>query len=164
MSSEGTVQETDKFYHKYAWIVLFAIGVLVAITGMVHAAGINTDPATAEEVLGMALSEVEGSNPGFFDLYMFYFRFGGLSDVGFGFLVAAISATAYREGRKSAWYTLLSVPVFFGASAALFYDNGVSAIPPIVFVILALLGLFLPFRKFFPSAQAREPSPEGRHS
>lgn len=102
----------------------------------------------------MSLSELEGSNPDFFDLYGFYFRFGGLSDAGFGFLVAVIAATAFREGRTWAWYTLWSVPAFFTASTVLPYLYGLPMVAPIAFVILALLGLLLPFRKFFPRDRA----------
>lgn len=164
MSPENKVLLSERFYHTYAWIVLFAIGVVVAIPGMIHAIGVNTDPATAEAVLGMSLPELAESNPGIFELYAFYFRFGGLSDAGFGVLVAAIAATAYRNGSKSAWYTMLSVPVFFAASAALFYHYGLSPLPPLVFVLLALLGLFLPFRKFFPRNQDTEGPLDGRHA
>jgi hypothetical protein len=164
MSSEKTARKVEKLYQKYAWILLFVIGVLVMVPGVFHFIGINTDPATAEEILGMSLSGLEESNPEFFDLYAFYFRFGGLSDVGFGFLVAVISATAYRKGRKWAWYTLWSVLVYFAASTALLYVYGLSILAPIVFVILALLGLLLPFRKFFPTDRVREESREEKSS
>lgn len=150
MSPGTTTPTADKFYHKYAWVLLFAIGLLVAIPGVFHYIGFNTDPATAEEIVGISLNELEESNPQAFDLYEFYFQFGGLSDVGFGLLVAIISATAYRNGRKWAWYTLWSVPAFFAASIVLLYAYELSILAPLVFVILALLGLLLPFRKFFP--------------
>ena len=153
MTDETGNPKAKRFYHKYAWILLFAIGVVVLIPGLFHYFGINTDPATAEEILGMSLNELEESNPRTFNLYAFYFRFGGLSDVGFGFLVAVISATAYRKGRTWAWYTLWSVPVFFAASAALLNIHGLSIIAPIVIAIVALFGLLLPFRTFFPTAQ-----------
>ncbi|WP_435073755.1 hypothetical protein [Halorubrum sp. HHNYT27] len=150
LACDTTTPTADKFYHKYGWVLLFAIGLLVTIPGVFHYISFNTDPATAEEIVGMSLNELEESNPKSFDLYKFYFQFGVLSDVGFGFLVAIISATAYRNGRTWAWYSLWSVPAFFAASIVLLYAYELSILAPLVFVILALLGLLLPFRTFFP--------------
>ncbi len=149
-----TVPRIEKAYEKYAWMLISVVGVLVFVGGVPHALGINTDPATAEGIVGMTLSELQTSNPLFFDLYNFYFRFGGLSDMGFGFLVTVISSTAYRKGERWAWYILWSVPVFFLGSTAITMSIGSSAsglLPyTMSFVILSLLGLLLSFRRFFP--------------
>ena len=91
----------EKVYEKYAWILLFAIGVLVLVGGVPHALGINTDPETVERIIGMTLNEFQDSNPGFFDLYTFYFGFGGWSDLGVAFFIMTISLTAYKKGRNS---------------------------------------------------------------
>ena len=150
--SAGVMNE--KVYEKYAWILLFAIGVLVLVGGVPHAFGINTDPETVERIIGMTLNEFQDSNPGFFDLYTFYFRFGGLSDLGVAFFIMAISLTAYRKGEKFAWYVLWFVPAFFIGCAAITMsvESSLSLLLPItMFVILSLLGLLLPYRKFFPS-------------
>jgi len=115
-----TAPRVEKAYEKYAWIIISSVGVL---------------------------------NPRFFDLYDWYFRGGGLSDMGFGFLVTVISSTAYRRGERWAWYTLWSVPVFFLGFTAITMSVGPSAsglLPYLtLFVILSLLGLLLPFRRFF---------------
>ena len=108
-----TAPRVEKAYEKYAWIIIFAIGVLILVGGAPHALGVNEDLATVESIVGMTLSELKTSNPRFFDLYDFYFRGGGLSDMGFAFWVTVISSTAYRKGEKRAWYTLWSVPAFF---------------------------------------------------
>ena len=75
--------------------------------------------------------------------------------MGFGFLVLMLSLTAYRKGERWAWYVLWSVPVFFLGFAAIAMSIGPSAsdlLPFItMFVILSLLGLLSPYRKFFPS-------------
>jgi hypothetical protein len=149
-----TAQNVEKVYEKYAWILIFVIGVLTFLTGFVHAFGINTDPASAESIVGMTLSELKTSNPSFFNLYNFYFRFGGLSDLGFAFFIIVISATAYRMGKRWAWYAFWFIPAFFLGSAGIAMSVGPS-IPDLLpfitlFVILSLLGLLLPFRKFFP--------------
>jgi len=141
-----------KAYEKYAWMFISAIGVLTLVGGAPHALGFNTDPATAEGIVGMTLSELKASYPMFFDLYDFYFRGGGLSDMGFGFLVLMLSLTAYRKGERWAWYVLWSVPVFFLGFVAIAMSIGASGLLPflMLFVVLSLLGLLLPFRRFFP--------------
>lgn len=150
-------QIVDKLYEKYAWIIISAIGVLTILGGLPHALGVNTDPTTAESIVGIALSDLKALNPMFFDLYDFYFRFGGWSDVGFAFLMTVISSTAYRKGERWAWYTLWIVPIYFLGSAAIIMSVGPSAMGLLpflaLFTILPLLGLLLPFRKFFPKGE-----------
>jgi hypothetical protein len=146
--------KVDKVYEKYAWIIISAVGVIILVGGAPHALGVNEDLATVESIIGMALSELKASYPRFFDLYDFYFRGGGLSDMGFGFLVTVISSTAYRKGERWAWYTLWSVPVFFLGFAAISMSIGqsISGLLPYLtlFVSLSLLGLLIPIRRFFP--------------
>ena len=148
----------EKVYEKYAWVLLFVIGVLILVGGVPHSLGINTDPETVERIIGMTLTEFQNSNQGFFDLYMFYFRFGGLSDIGVAFFTMAISLTAYRRGETWAWFAMWFVPAFFIGSAAITMstitmgtESSLSLLLPItVFAVLGLLGLLLPVRKFFP--------------
>jgi hypothetical protein len=144
----------EKVYEKYAWIILFAIGVIFLVTGVPHALGINTDPETVQRISGMIIDQLKDSNPAFFNLYSFYFRFGGLDDLGFGFFITVISMTAYRKGEKWAWYALWFLPAYFIGSAAITMsiESSLSLLLPItMFAILSLLGLLLPYRKFFPS-------------
>jgi hypothetical protein len=145
--------KVEKAYVKYAWILPFAIGALLLPTAVQNLLGVNIDPTTAEKTIGMTFSELEASNPGFFELVLYYVRFSGLADLAFAFLVIAISVTAYRRGQKWAWYAFWSLPAFFTGSTAIV----LSTRPPypelpflMLFVILSLLGLLLPYRKFFP--------------
>ena len=149
-----------KVYEKYAWILLFAIGVIFLVTGVPHALGINTDPETVQRISGMTIDQLKDSNPAFFNLYSFYFSFGGLDDIGFGFFVTVISLTAYRKGEKWSWYALWFLPAYFIGSSAITMsiestiniESFLSMLLPItMFAILSLVGLLLPFRKFFPS-------------
>ena len=143
----------EKAYEKYAWILLFAIGVIFLVSAVPATLGIP-HPATVERIAGMTVNELKVSNPGFYNLYIFYFRFGGLSDIGFAFFITAISVTAYRKGEKWAWYALWVLPAYFIASAAIsmsIESNLSLLLPETVFAILSLVGLLLPYRKFFPS-------------
>ena len=144
----------EKIYEKYAWIIFFLIGGMTLISGIFHGLGINSDPALVESIVGMTIDDLKISNSMFFDLYNFYFRSGGISDVGFAFLLIAISVTAYKRGEKWAWYTFWAIPAFFLSfvGLSLNFEGSASLIPPlIVIIILSLLGLILPFKKFFPS-------------
>lgn len=147
-------ERVEKFYEKYAWVIISAIGVLTLVGGAPHALGVNTDPATVERIVGLALGEFKVSNPMFFNLYDFYFRAGGWSDMGFAFFITVISTTAYRRGEKWAWSILWSAPAFFLGHAAITLSIGPSTshlIPYLtLFVALSLLGLLLPVRRFFP--------------
>jgi hypothetical protein len=144
----------EKVYEKYAWVIITIIGVLIFVGGVPHVLGNNTDPGIVESFVGMAMSEFKASNTNFYNAYDFYFRSGGWSDMGFAFFVIVISATAYRKGERWAWYYLWSVPVFFLGHAAItlmFGESTASLIPFLsVFIVLSLIGLLLPIRKFFP--------------
>ena len=144
----------EKFYKKYAWVIFLIIGVIVLAGGIPHMLGINTDPALVEKISGETINELKSSSPMFFNLYDFYFRGGGLSDIGFAFFLIIISMTAYRQGQKWSWYALWFVPIFFLTwifiSLPLPTESKSSLLPPlIVLIVLSLVGLLLPFRKFF---------------
>lgn len=143
----------EKFYEKYAWVIFFAIGLMTMAAAVPHALGLNTDPELVKSIVGMTIEDLKLTNPMSFELYNFYFRSGGLSDLGFAFLLIVISATAYRRGEKWAWYSFWIVPAFFLSFVALSLTlkTSSSLIPPLmVFIVLSLIGLLLPFRKFFP--------------
>jgi hypothetical protein len=143
------------FYKKYTWIVFLAIGTLVLVGGIPHALGFNTDPTLVQTISGKTVGDLKGSSPMLFNLYNFYFRGGGLSDIGFAFFLIVISLTAYRRGQKWAWYAFWFVPAYFlswmGLSSTLPYESSSSLVPPLmVFTILSLVAQFLSFGKFFP--------------
>ena len=141
-------------YEKYAWVIIAIIGALILAGGIPHVLGDNSSPEIVESFVGMSISEFKASNQNFYDVYDYYFRGGGWSDMGFGFFVLVTSATAYRRGERWAWNILWSVPVFFLGHAAIalnFGQSTASLIPFLsVFVVLSILGLLIPIRKFFP--------------
>lgn len=145
----------EKFYEKYAWIIFLIIGIMILIAAIPHMLGINTDPGLVQTISGQTIGELKVSNPMFFNLYNFYFSSGGLSDLGVAFFVVIISLFAYRSGQKWAWYSFWFVPLFFLGfvflSVSLPNESKSSLIPPlIIFIVLSIVGLLLPFRKFFP--------------
>jgi len=144
----------ERVYEKYAWIAFFALGVIFLVSAVPHALGFNTDPALVESISGTTPDDLKDSNPMFFDLYSYYFMGGALSDIGFAFFITVISITAYRRGEKWAWYAFWFVPAYFlgWVALGLTIESSSSTIPYLmVFIMLSLVGLLLPFRKFFPS-------------
>ena len=151
----------ERFYEKYAWIIFLIIGVLILAGGIPHMFGNNTDPALVEIISGQSIEELKNTNPMFFSLYNFYFSGGGLSDVGVAFFLIFISIFAYRTGQKWAWYSLWFIPLFFISWLFLILplpDQAQSLMltPLIVFIVMSILGLLLPFRTFFPKKPANK--------
>lgn len=147
--------KNERFYEKYAWIIFLVIGILVLLGGIPHMFGVNTDPALVESISGQTIEQLKSSSPMFFDLYNFYFSGGGLSDVGVAFFLIVISIFAYRTGQKWAWYSLWFVPLFFigWVFLVLSLPNQAQSsmlTPLLSFIGLSIVGLLLPFRKFFP--------------
>lgn len=146
------VRRVEKAYEKHAWIILFALGILWPAMSVPLLLGVDPDTTEDERIMGTTFSEVKASNPGFFDLVTFYLRLFGLFWLAFGLLLMAISVTAYRRGQKWAWYALWVLPLIF---------IGWIAIDPLTLgestgafmlssLIVSLIGLLLPYRKFFP--------------
>lgn len=155
MNSHNKNKVHTKFYEKFAWVVFLIIGIMVLAGAIPHTLGINTDPILVQTISGKTIEDLKNSSLMFFNLYSFYFRGGGLSDLGFAFFLIVISATAYRQGQKWAWYAFWFVPVYFLAwialSLTLPLESQSSLIPPLtIFIILSIVGLCLSFRIFFP--------------
>jgi len=145
----------ERFYEKYAWVFFLIIGVMILAGGIPHMFGINTDPALVEAISGQTIEDLKTSSPMFFNLYNFYFSGGGLSDIGVAFFLIIVSIFAYRTGQKWAWYSLWFVPLFFIGWLFLILPLPEKAqssmfVPLMLFIVLSVLGLLLPFKKFFP--------------
>ncbi len=59
----------------------------------------------------------------------------------------AISLTSYRRGDRWAWYTLWTIPAF---TVLLYALQLVDPQVDWLFAAISLVGLLLPYRKFFP--------------
>lgn len=147
----------EKFYEKHAWIIFLIIGIIILAGALPHAFGFNTDPALVKNISTRSTEELKSSSQSFFSLYDFYFRGGGLSDIGVAFFLIIISLTAYRRGQKWSWFTMWFVPVYFLLWILLTFRLPTAArssllLPLIMIFILSILGLCLPLRKFFPKS------------
>jgi hypothetical protein len=104
----------------------------------------------------MTWSQLSLSNPRFATYLASVLVDDGISGVSLAIFGMAVSYTSYRRGEKWAWYLSWLNP--FGIITAqlnIYYLTGsmLTIILALGFVILCLLGLFLPFRQFFPSRE-----------
>jgi len=143
----------EKAYEKYAWVVVLALGLLWVVGGFI---AIFLPEGYAESdvelVTDMSWSELEASSPVAADLIRFLYRTMGLLKTSWAFLVVVIILTGYRRGEKWTWYTLWSLPVLLGINALITasFGNVSQTLEWILMMIVSLLGLLLPYRKFFP--------------
>ncbi len=150
------VPRTEKVYERYAWIALFALGVLMLVLGFagILAGWKSISPdavAPVKEISGMTWDEIQTTSPS--GAKYITAMMGGLGylAVGFGVFVMAVSARPYRKGYRWAWYVMLYIPLI-SAGVLAGVLNGGTVIWAIILVV-SLLGLLLPYRKFFPRKQ-----------
>lgn len=138
----------ERAFERHAWIILFAVGITFALFGAGDIARGTADPAIVEGI----------ADPAILNLVDQQVRAGGAAFLVGGLLVAAIAATSYRRGERWAWYSLgtlplLNVLIFLIVYVSLSPSTDVLP-PPLlstpVFLAIAVVGLLLPIRRFFP--------------
>ena len=148
----------ERVYEKYAWVILLAVGLLWLVVGIVAVfspEGIfETD---ARSVTNMPWSDLKASSPEAAQFVIFVYGQMGLLKLSWVFFIIAITLTGYRKGEKWAWYFMLSVPVYLVFDAlftAVFIGDVSQMLAFVPITTIVLLGILLPYRKFFP----REPT------
>jgi hypothetical protein len=144
----------ERVYEKYAWVLFLALGLLWVVTGLTQVllpeGLIEMD---AQLVADISWSELKASSPVATELVRFLYGQMGLLKTSWSFFVLAITLTGYRRGEKWAWYTLWSVPALLVSTALFnvsFVGNVFQTLEWIPVMTASLLGLLLPYRKFFP--------------
>jgi hypothetical protein len=144
----------ERVYEKYAWVIYLALGLLWLVVGLnqifLPDGLIGND---VQRVTGMSLSELEASNPVAIELVRFSYGAIGNIKTSWSLLVLAITLTGFRRGEKWAWYTLWLVPALLVSSGlfnAIFFGDVNQSLEFIPIMSISLLGLLLPYRKFFP--------------
>ena len=74
----------------------------------------------------------------------------GVATSGMGFFGTVITLTSYRKKEKWAWLTLWYYPIFWTLHLVCGLPPGKDHIHQVIFIVISLLGLMLPFRQFFP--------------
>ena len=138
---------------KYGWMIYLFLGLLWLVVGLYQVFSPNellNDDALL--ITGMSWSELKASNPVVTDLVRFHFGSMGVLKTSWSLFVIAISLTGYRKGEKWAWYMLWLAPLVLVWSAIFnvsFLGDVNQALQWIPILTISLLGLFLPYRKFF---------------
>jgi len=131
----------EKGYQRHAWMFLFAMGLFFVLYGIAHV----VQGFSGVTALGQPVSEL-GASPPAAD----YIKLLTVEKGGFGFvtavLVIGITVKSYRKGQRWAWFVLWS-PAGLAVVVSLLF--GISP-PAVIIVVLSILGLLLPYRKFFP--------------
>lgn len=73
----------------------------------------------------------------------------GISTTGMGLFGTVITLIPYRKKEKWAWFILWYFPVFWTLHLVFGLPPGKDHIHQVVFIVISLLGLMLPFRQFF---------------
>jgi len=152
----------SKAYEKYAWTLLFAFWALHLILSLrdffpsLQDYCIGCLPGAQTAILsatGMTWSMLASSDPRFASFLASTLVDDGISGVGLAVFGMVVSMTSFRDGEKWAWYTSWSMPIgIFAAQLNVYLLTGsvMVLVLTVVFVLVSLLALFLPFRRFFP--------------
>ena len=141
-------------WEEYGWVVMLALGLLWLVVGLSQLFNpADTLEDNAQHIAGMSLSELEASSPETTQLYRFTYGGLGMLKISWSLLIIAIILTGYRRGEKWAWYTLWLVPALLVGGAlfnAVYFGDVSHSLQFVPITSLSLLGLLLPYRKFFP--------------
>ncbi len=148
---------SEKLYEKYAWILLFVVGILGIIGSYQFLMGTEPDPQYFSSITGTTWDSFVASKQGMVLYVKDALRITGVLFIGLCIMIMAISATAFRKGESWAWYVSWYFPLTLGWITWLLYSRGGSSWSlHMVLSIMALLGLLLPFRKFFINNRKRD--------
>lgn len=135
----------EKAYEKYGWILLFAIAAIFLLSAITHIAG-----------FGLQNVDLGTASPSLANFVRLEDRELGIDQAAFSALAMTLAGTSYRKGDRWAWYAMVTVPVFI-LTLPLNILSALNLLFSVPFLLVALLGLLLPYRKFFPKKQPVTP-------
>ncbi len=138
-------------HQKYAWVLLFVSSALFLLTSVFFIHSFFVMPYVANTG---DLSHVLAGSPSIATWMRGIFRDTAIAQLGVGVFGMSIAAVSFRRGERWAWYALWYLPVVFLAYIGSQAELGNSVVPPSVLFIASLLGLLLPFRRFWPKSKS----------
>jgi len=156
-----------KIYEKYAWTLLFAFWTLHLVLSVRDffpslqdfCIGCLPGAQTAiQSSTGMNWSQLALTNPKLAGFLTSVLVDDGISGVGLAIFGMIVSLTSFRRGEKWAWYVSWSMPIGILAAQLNVYlltGSVMVIVLAVVFVIVSLLALFMPYRQFFPKKLTR---------
>lgn len=152
-----------KAYQKYAWTLLFAFWALHFVLSVrdffpnlqdLCVACLPGAQTAIQSSTGMTWSQLASANPKLASFLASTLIDDGISGVGLAIFGMVVSLTSFRRGEKWAWYVSWSMPIGILAAQINVYlltGSMMVIVLAVVFVLVSLLSLFLPYRQFFPS-------------
>ena len=141
-------------WEEYGWVWYVGLGLLWLMVG--YSQMFNPTvllEKDAQHKTGMSLSELEASSPEATKLILWQMGTMGNLKIYWSLFLIAITLTGYRKGEKWAWYTMWLAPAILVCSAifnTIFLGDVNEVLQWIPITTISLLGLLLPYRKFFP--------------
>jgi hypothetical protein len=146
------MERKERLREKYGWVVFLGLGLLWLVVGLSQLFN-PEELAEIKRITGMSFSELKASYPEATELVRFLYGTLGLTKTSWSLLVLSITLWPYRKGEKWAWYTLWLVPALLvsqGLFNSVYLGDFKEMLQWIPVTTVALLGLLLPYRKFFP--------------
>ena len=147
----------ERSYEKYGWVIFLFLGILWFVVGFTQTSAAFKMEAVAEKnaqhVAGMSLNKLDASSPMAYVMICWLYGNLGLLKIGWSVFLIAVTLTGYRKGEKWAWYTLWLAPVQLvgaGIFNSVFFGDISEMFQWIPITTISLIGLLLPYRKFFP--------------
>jgi hypothetical protein len=154
----NAIQANEPAYQKYAWIILVIVAVFLAAGSAFIILG-GSDPGEFQASTGIEWTALATSSPEVADYITRLLRLVGVVFFGLNLLVAVIAYASFRKGERWAWFALWVYPLVLAAIAGIMFLANATPLGTYygVFAVIALVGIVLPFRRFFPR-QVMQPS------
>lgn len=140
----------EKAYEKYAWVILAAFGLLIFLASLIASVTPLSGPLDPSQT---TYEQLVSSNPGLAANIEQTGVQAALLGVALGAVVTGVAAGGFRNGERWAWFTMSLLAVWNLALMAYRISIGESWTDHAAVEIIILLGLFLPYRKFFSKKQ-----------
>jgi carbon starvation protein CstA len=149
----------DHTYVRYAWVLVFtSAAALFVIPVISDWFGSSPESDAIKSLTGTTLEQIRLQSPGAALFMLLLFKEFGLSLLVLSAYAMATAAFPLRKFQRFGWYVSLLVPSLwlglFAISASVSIQVGQQPLWAfLVFEIPSILGLLLPYRKFFPRKQ-----------
>jgi hypothetical protein len=146
-----------RLWDKYWWVWYLGLGLLWLMVG--YSQLFNPTvllEQDAQRITGISLSELKALSPAATKLIFWLFGTLGNLKISWSQFLIAITLTGYRKGEKWAWYTMWLAPAVLVSQAifdTIFLGDFNEVLKWIPITTISVVGLLLPYRKFFPKQQ-----------